>query len=62
MNDKPPSDSPDPENAPPSKGTFKYFQRRQKGERVPGRVLPPGPAWMQKPLKPPGVRFPTNGS
>jgi hypothetical protein len=58
MSTKEVSESPAPEAQPPSKGApFKYFQRRPKGERPQsGRVLPPAPAWMQKPLKPPGVR------
>jgi hypothetical protein len=72
MPDKPPFDSslsetipPPPATdtlpPPPSKGPFKTFPRRDKTQRAPsGRVLPPAPEWMQKPLKPPGVRFPTN--
>jgi hypothetical protein len=64
MSDKPPTDSNTPEPAAPSKGSpFKHFQRRPKTERAPsGRVLPPAPAWMKKPLKPPGFRSPADGS
>ncbi len=60
MSDKLPPESVPPEPERPSKGgPFKSFQRRPKGERVQGgRVLPPAPEWMKKPLKPPGVRFP----
>jgi hypothetical protein len=56
MAEKPTDDSPNSTPPQPSK-TFKPFQRRQRTERTQGgRVLPPAPAWMQKPLKPPGVR------
>jgi hypothetical protein len=58
MTDKPRVASPTVEPAPPAAGSpFKREKRRPKGERTQGgRVLPPAPAWMQKPLKPPGVR------
>ena len=56
MNEKAPSSSSLPDTLPPPApdGQFKRFERRPKSERAPsGRVLPPAPAWMQKPLKPP---------
>jgi hypothetical protein len=47
---------PAPESSPPHR-----YQRPPKGERVPsGKVLPPPPSWMMKPLKPPRARPPTN--
>lgn len=51
------TDSPTPETAAaPKSSSFRYFQRRPPKERAQsGRILPPPPAWMMKPLKPPGV-------
>jgi len=62
MNEKPPSSTslPDSLPPPPSESTYKQFQRRPRGERAQsGKVLPPPPAWMQKPLKPPRARPPS---
>jgi hypothetical protein len=61
MADKP-ADSAAPETAPPSpsnSSSFRHFQRRPWSERAKsGKVLPPAPEWMQKPLKPPTRRPP----
>jgi hypothetical protein len=53
-----PTDAPEAADAPArSQSPFnRHFQapRRPKKEREPsGRILPPAPAWMMKPLKPP---------
>jgi len=56
MSDKPTSSTSLPDTLPPPapESRFKQPQRRPKGERAPsGKVLPPPPAWMMKPLKPP---------
>ena len=59
MTDRPTNTVPDTLPPPPPETPFKQFQRRPKGERArSGKVLPPAPAWMQKPLKPPGSRIP----
>ncbi|HEX6277863.1 MAG TPA: hypothetical protein VFZ53_32695 [Polyangiaceae bacterium] len=64
MNDKPSGSVTIPETFPPppqSESNFRQFQRRPRGERAQsGKVLPPPPAWMVKPLKPPRARTPTS--
>jgi len=63
MSDKPmrTASVPDTLPPPPPESTSGKFERRSKGERVPsGKQLPPPPAWMMKPLKPPRAR-PPNG-
>jgi len=70
----PPAPAPTPENATPAAGApperapspfNRHFQapRQAKRPAAPsGRVLPPAPAWMQKPLKPPRAQSSGSGN
>jgi len=63
MNHDSPDRPSDADTMPPSKPPGpNQFRRQTKAPRAPsGRILAPAPAWMMKPLKPPGTRFPTDG-